>query len=111
MQGPPTSPMNLRQYLITSQVTNGTLVEIQWNSADVVDYYIITISPWPLHELQSTFTTLTATIQLSMLYNQEYNVTVVASNCAGNSTPADINIKIGMSICYYKAKTVCILHK
>ena len=34
------------------------------------------------------------TVEFPVLYSQEYNISVVASNCAGNSTPAEIMILI-----------------
>ena len=85
---PPNSPMNLKQAI---QESSGDIV-LLWNSltSDLVDYYIITVSP--LTDSESTFTTPNTSIQLPVLYNQEYNVSVVASNCAGNSTPAEITI-------------------
>ena len=59
----------------------------------VVDSYIINISP-PIASV-STFTTANTSIQLFILYNQDYNVSVVATNCAGNSTPTETNVKFG----------------
>ena len=91
--GPPTSPMNLSQQAIQG---NSRDITLQWNSSNVVDYYIITVSP-PV-ESGSTFTTPNTSIQLPVLYNQEYNVSVVANNCAGNSEPAEIIFRIGKSM-------------
>ena len=94
MQGPPSSPLNLMQHLIVSaclQVTNRALVEIQWDSNDMADHYTVIVSP-PI-ESGSTFTTSNTSIQLPVLYNQEYNISVVANNCAGNSLSAEISIR------------------
>ena len=88
--GPPSSPMSL----ICSVDQNGTGIRLQWNSSasDVLNIkYIISITP--LLNMSSIFTTLNDSIYLPLLAEQEYNVSVVASNCAGNSTP----IEIGMS--------------
>ena len=85
---PPTSPMNLKQAIQES----GEDIVLQWNTSDLVDYYIITVSP-PV-ESGSTFTTPNTSIQFPVLYNQEYNVSVVANNCAGNSTPAETTVPI-----------------
>ena len=87
--------MTLTHDLIESHF-NGTLVEIEWNSVDEVEYYNINISP-PV-DSKSTFTTPNNTIQLPVLYNQDYNISVVANNCAGNSAPAKINVRIGKLI-------------
>ena len=48
--------------------------------------YSITITP-PVESGPSNFMTHNTTIQLSVLYNYEYTMNVVASNCAGNITP------------------------
>ena len=82
---PPTSPMNL---MTSTQDGNG-VITLLWSSSDVVDEYIIFIAP-PV-ELGSIFKTSNTTIKFPVLYNQEYNISVVANNCAGNSTPAEIN--------------------
>ena len=68
-------------------------MEIRWNSNDEVEYSNVNVSP-PV-ESGSTFTTPNNTIQLSVLYNQDYNISVVANNCAGNSTPTEVNVRIG----------------
>ena len=67
---------------------NQTLVTIQWNGAKSATHYIVEISP----EVQSgsTFNTTTNSYQLSILNDQEYIISVTASNCAGNSTAATI---------------------
>ena len=82
--------MNVMQII---QGSSGQTV-LQWNSSDEVDYYIITISPLVV-ELGSSFTTPDTSIQLPVIYNQKYNVSVVANNCAGNSTPAEITFRVG----------------
>ena len=46
---------------------------------------------------QSNFVTLDKTIQLTALYNCEYNVTVVANNCAGNSSEVSTTFNISKS--------------
>jgi hypothetical protein len=45
----------------------------------------------------SIFHTANTSIPLSLNYDQDYNISVVASNCVGNSTPADIHIRLGKS--------------
>ena len=84
--GPPTSPVNL----MTSTQDDSGGITLLWNSSSVVDEYIIFVAP-PV-ESGSIFKTPNTTIQLTMLYIQEYNISVVANNCAGNSTPAEIKI-------------------
>ena len=58
--------------------------------------YIISLSPLINdNESESTFITSNTTIHLPLQYNQDYNISVMASNCAGNSTPADISVRVG----------------
>ena len=44
------------------------------------------------------FTTLNTTLQLSVAYNQEHSVTVLANNCIGNSTSANLSLLISKQI-------------
>ena len=62
------------------------------NDNDRVDYYIISITT---NTIETSFTTFNTSIQLPLQYNQEYNISVIANNCAGNSTPAEMNLRIG----------------
>ena len=76
------------------------LMKVQWNSVTMAEHYIIGISPDPLisyNESASTFITSNTAIHLPLQYNQDYNVSVMASNCAGNSTPAEIHVRVGKS--------------
>jgi hypothetical protein len=86
-QGPPSSPLSLIQ----------ELMNVKWNSVDIADNYTVSVSP-PI-ESKSVFFTSNTTIQLHFLYNQDYNVSVLANNCAGSSiVSADVNIRIGKLI-------------
>ena len=92
--GPPSSLMNLTH----------NLTKVQWNAAALADHYIISLSPLINdNESESTFITSNTTIRLPLQHNQDYNVSVMASNCAGNSTPAEISMRIGkkISCCQY----------
>jgi hypothetical protein len=75
------------------------LMKVQWNAAALADHYIINIiflSPLiNVNESISTFVTSNTTIHLPLQYNQDYNVSVMASNCAGNSTLAEISMRVG----------------
>ena len=76
----PSPPLNLRCYYLELSV------DFQWEVSLHAEQYFITISP-PV-DSGSTFTTTNTTIQVPVLHNQEYNISVVANNCAGNSTPS-----------------------
>ncbi len=54
--------------------------------------YIVTVSP----PAQLSATVLTSTsVTVTAQYNVDYTVSVVATNCAGNSTTAQYNFRIG----------------
>ena len=54
--------------------------------------YTVTISP----PAQLSVTVLTSTsVTVTAQYNVDYTVSVVATNCAGNSTTAEYNFRIG----------------
>ena len=76
------------------------LMKIQWNPVTVADHYIISVSPLIIidNESESSLITSNTTIHLPLEHNQDYNVSVMASNCAGNSTPAEISVRVGK--CY-----------
>ena len=87
--------MNLTQDIIDS-------MKIQWNPVEMADQCIISISPLVAdNEFGSIFITCThkTTIQLPLQYNKDYNnISFVASNCAGNSTPVEISIRVGKHV-------------
>ena len=75
------------------------LMKIQWTPVDAADHYIISVSPALDNESKCISITLTNTsIQLPLKYNHDYNVSVTASNCAGNSTPVEISVRVGKCI-------------
>ena len=50
-------------------------------------FYAITLSS---ESNQSNFTTSNTSIWLTLFYDRDYNISVVAKNCAGNSEPAEL---------------------
>ena len=44
------------------------------------------------------YITFNTTLQLSVVYNQVYTVTVLANNCIGNSTSANLSLLISKQI-------------
>ena len=72
------------------------LMMVQWNPVNVADHYIISVSPLINDsKSESIFITSNTTIQLPLQYNRDYNVSVMASNCAGSSTPVEISVRVG----------------
>ena len=72
-------------------------VVLQWDDqeldAALNQTYAIAISP-PTANFDTVFHTPNKSVQLALLYNQDYNISVVARSCFGNSTPAEISIRI-----------------
>ena len=66
------------------------------HSNQISNYYTVTIYPEAAN-LGSIFHTANTYITLALHYDQNYNIniSVVASNCVGNSTPAQIHIRLG----------------
>ena len=62
--------------------------------------YFIAVTP-SVESGPTSFTTENSTFQLSVVFNQEYTVSVVANNCAGNSTPATTTFNISKYYKYY----------
>ena len=86
------------------------MMKVQWNAAALTDHYIISLSPLINdNESESTFITSNTTIHLPLQYNQDYNVSVMASNCAGNSTPVDISVRVGTVVVNVDSAIIIII--
>jgi hypothetical protein len=59
-----------------------------------ISNYTVTVYPGAANS-GSIFHTANTSIPLSLNYDRDYNISVVASNCVGNSTPAEIHIRLG----------------
>ena len=94
----PPSPVITNESIVTGDSHGVAIIMLEWTSSDasVVDNYFINISP-PIESV-SSFTTTNTSIQLFIQYNQDYDISVVATNCAGNSTPTLTDVKIGKTI-------------
>ena len=77
---------------VLSNEDNYYSVNVSWKTIGpmIDEQYIIVITP-PV-ESGSNFITSNTSIILSALYNQEYNISIVASNCAGSSARATTTI-------------------
>ena len=81
------------------EAPNNTFMDayLHWNIAD--DYediscnYTVKVIPELMTPNVTLFVTSNTSTQLILLYDQEYNISVAASNCAGNSAPAEIFIE------------------
>ena len=63
---------------------------LSWSNVGEADNYTLNITPAPLQPSgdQSVFTVMTTSFSLTVPYNEQYNVTISASNCAGTSSPS-----------------------
>ena len=72
-------------------------VVLQWDDQEpdtaLNQTYIIAISPSTAN-FDTVFHTPNKSVQLALLYDQDYNISVVARSCFGDSTPAEISIRI-----------------
>ncbi len=88
---PPSPPTGL------SSSANEVSVSVQWDSPtetggrDDLTYTVTVSPPAQLSATLLTSTSVTVTAQ----YNVDYTVSVVATNCAGTSTTAEYNLRIG----------------
>ena len=72
-------------------------IKLQWDhqqlDSALNQSYRITISP-PTADSVTIYNTFNTFVQLALLYNQDYNISVVAKSCIGNSMPDKICIRI-----------------
>ncbi len=66
---------------------------VGWNPPSETGDITYTVTISPLAQLSATVLTST-----SVTVTVDYNVSVVATNCAGNSTTAEYNFRIGIII-------------
>ncbi len=93
----PPGPLSTIRHSILSNSANEVSVSVQWEpptetgGRDALTY-TVTISP----PAQLSATLLTSTsVAVTVRYNVDYTVSVVATNCAGNSATAEYNFSTG----------------
>ena len=69
---------------------------LKWNVTGHFEEGFVSVTP-PV-TAGSIFNTTNTTLQVPILYNQEYNISVMAHNCAGNSTIVTISVNYGKFI-------------
>ena len=90
-------PTSTIRHFILSNSANEVSVSVQWDSPTETGgrndlTYTVTVSP----PAQLSTTVLTSTsVTVTARYYVDYNVSVMATNCAGNSTTAKYNFRIG----------------
>ena len=67
---------------------NNILISVEWypnfNTTPISRNFLVSINPSV--ETGSNFNTIDTSIQLTVLYNQDYNITITANNCVGNQS-------------------------
>ncbi len=100
---PPGPPSTIRHFT-SSILANEVSVTIGWDPPTETGgrddlTYTVSISP-PAH-LSATVLTSTS-VTVTAQYNVDYTISVVATNCAGNSTTAEYSFRIGKYIFLHK---------
>ncbi len=104
---PPGPPSTIRHSTLNNSA-GGVNVTIGWDPPTETGgrdnfTYTVTISP----QTQLSATVLTSTsVTVTVQYNVDYTVSVVATNCVGNSMTTEYNFRIGE---YYFYDTNCQL--
>ena len=92
--------MSIR-HSVESSTADRVSVSVQWdpptdNGGRDDLTYTVTISP-PA-QLSATVVTSTSVTVSAVDYNEDYTVSVVATNCAGNSTAEEYSFRVGECI-------------
>ena len=67
-------------------------ITLTWSTSSGADNYTIMVTPL-LPSGQSLVSTNTTSLQLTVLYNEEYSINITAQNCAGsNSTVVALTV-------------------
>ena len=88
---PPAAPsevMNISDYFNASTAS----ITLTWSASSGADNYTIMVTPL-LPSGQSLVSTTTTSLQLTVLYNEEYSINITAQNCVGsNSTIVPLTV-------------------
>ena len=108
---PPAAPNEVMTTSDQSQFTPSTAsITLTWSASSGADNYTIMVTPL-LPSGQSLVSTTTTSLQLTVLYNEEYSINITAQNCAGrNSTivPLTVGNIIVSIICHHLAMVMSI---
>ena len=75
-----------------SQFTPSTAyITLTWSASSGADNYTIMVTPL-LPSGQTLVSTTTTSLQLTVLYNEEYSITITAQNCAGSNSMISIRL-------------------
>ncbi len=96
----PSLPQGVRHFVERSS-TNTVRLSVQWDpSTDTGGRLTYTVTISPPVQLSATFLTSTS-VTVTAQYNVDYTISIMATNCAGNSTTAEYNFRTGELSTYY----------
>ena len=82
----PAAPSGVMTTVDQSQFTPSTAsITLTWSASSGADNYTIMVTPL-LPSGQSLVSTTTTSLQLTVLYNEEYSINITAHNCAGSNS-------------------------
>ena len=85
LEGPPAAPSGVMITVDESQFTPSTaFITITWSASSLADNYTIMVTP-PLPSGESLLSTATTSLQLTVLYNEQYSLNITAHNCGGTN--------------------------
>ena len=89
----PVAPSGVMTTADQSQFTPSTAsITLAWSASSGADNYTIMVTPL-LPSGQSLVSTTTTSLQLTVLYNEEYSINITAQNCVGsNSTVVSLTV-------------------
>ena len=83
---PPAAPSGVMTTADQSQFTpSRASITLTWSSSSGADNYTIMVTPL-LSSGQSLVSTTTTSLQLTVLYNEEYSINITAQNCVGRNS-------------------------
>ena len=96
---PPAAPSGVMTTADQSQFTPSTAsIILTWSASSGADNYTVMVTPL-LPSGQSLLSTTTTSLQLTVLYNEEYSINITAKNFVGsNSTILALTIGISHDI-------------
>ena len=95
LEGPPAAPTGVMTTVDESRFTASTAsITLTWSASSGADNYTIMVTP-PLPSGQSLLSTTTTSLQLMVLYNEEYSLNITAHNHCGTNNTFVISSPIG----------------
>ena len=90
---PPAAPSGVTTTANERQFTPSTAsITVTWSASSGVDNYTIMVTPL-LPSGQSLVSTASTSLQLTVLYNEDYSINITTQNCAGrNSTIVSLTV-------------------